>query len=272
MGVPIAVKDSQDVAGELTTHGTGCVVKPATADSEMVRRLRAAGAIVIGKTNLPELAFAMFTESPTWGVTRNPWDTERTARRLLRRQRRGGRGRPGSRRHGVGWSRVDPLPGRLLLAVRAEAAAGPGRPRPRLRALARHVRQRVRHPHGARHGAVPDVTAGGGKAPDKPPPPERPFAEAAQAPPGKLRIAASVKGTGRWRPRSSTIAAGAPSRRPPSCWPHSATTSHGGTSTGERWAIPPRSSTPEGSPTTRETFPIPSGWAARCARSPAPER
>ena len=44
----------------------------------MVRRLRAAGAIVIGKTNLPELAFAMFTESPTWGVTRNPWDAERT--------------------------------------------------------------------------------------------------------------------------------------------------------------------------------------------------
>ncbi len=43
----------------------------------MVRRLRAAGAIVIGKTNLPELAFAMFTESPTWGVTRNPWNTER---------------------------------------------------------------------------------------------------------------------------------------------------------------------------------------------------
>ena len=78
LGVPIAVKDSHDVAGELTTHGTGCVDEPATEDCELVRRLRAAGAIVIGKTNLPELAFAMFTESPTWGVTRNPWNLERT--------------------------------------------------------------------------------------------------------------------------------------------------------------------------------------------------
>src|SRR5688572_13827105 len=68
LGVPIAVKDSHDVAGELTTHGTGCVDEPATEDCELVRRLRAAGAILIGKTNLPELAFAMFTESPTWGA------------------------------------------------------------------------------------------------------------------------------------------------------------------------------------------------------------
>src|SRR5215204_827958 len=74
LGVPIAVKDTQDVAGEVTTLGTGCVDEPAREDSEVVRRLRAAGAIVIGKTSLPELAFAMFTESPTWGITRNPWD------------------------------------------------------------------------------------------------------------------------------------------------------------------------------------------------------
>src|SRR4029077_12577008 len=78
LGVPIAVKDNHDVEGELTTHGTGCVDEPAAHDSELVRRLRAAGAIVIGKTNLPELAFAMFTESATWGVTRNPWDPTRT--------------------------------------------------------------------------------------------------------------------------------------------------------------------------------------------------
>ena len=66
-GVPIAVKDSQDVAGELTTHGTGCVDTPAAEDSEMVRRLRAAGAIVIGKTNLPELAFACSPNRPPGG-------------------------------------------------------------------------------------------------------------------------------------------------------------------------------------------------------------
>ena len=77
LGVPIAVKDTQDVAGEITAFGTGCVDEPVQADSEVVGRLRAAGAIVIGKTNLPELAFAMFTESPTWGITRNPWDPTR---------------------------------------------------------------------------------------------------------------------------------------------------------------------------------------------------
>src|ERR671931_547681 len=45
LGVPIAVKDNVDVTGELTTHGTGVVTTPATADSEAVRRLRAAGAV-----------------------------------------------------------------------------------------------------------------------------------------------------------------------------------------------------------------------------------
>ena len=43
-----------------------------------VRRLRAAGAVVVGKTTMPELGLWPFTESVTWGVTRNPWDLERT--------------------------------------------------------------------------------------------------------------------------------------------------------------------------------------------------
>jgi amidase len=77
-GVPIAVKDNVDVAGEITTHGTGAFDGPAEADAEIVRRLRAAGAIVVGKTHLPELAISGFTESATWGVTRNPWDPDRT--------------------------------------------------------------------------------------------------------------------------------------------------------------------------------------------------
>jgi amidase len=79
LGVPIAVKDNMDVAGELTTHGTGVVTREAAADCEVVRRLRAAGAIVIGKTNLPELAlWPQLTESKTWGATRNPWDPARS--------------------------------------------------------------------------------------------------------------------------------------------------------------------------------------------------
>ena len=77
-GVPIAVKDSEDVEGQITTWGTNGFDAPAEADGEMVRRLRAAGAIVLGKTNLPELAICGFTETEAWGITRNPWDTSRT--------------------------------------------------------------------------------------------------------------------------------------------------------------------------------------------------
>ena len=77
-GVPIAVKDTEDLEGEVTTWGTRGFSEPAKADGEMVRRLRSAGAIVLGKTNLPELAICGFTETEAWGITRNPWDTTRT--------------------------------------------------------------------------------------------------------------------------------------------------------------------------------------------------
>jgi amidase len=78
LGVPIAVKDEQEVAGELTTYGTGAYGEPAREDAEIVRRVRAAGAIVIGKTHMPELGAFPWTESPTWGVTRNPWERQRS--------------------------------------------------------------------------------------------------------------------------------------------------------------------------------------------------
>ncbi len=77
-GVPVAVKDEMDIAGEITSRGTGAVTMKAPADSEVVRRLRGAGAIVVGKTTMPELGLWPFTESIHWGVTRNPWDTDRT--------------------------------------------------------------------------------------------------------------------------------------------------------------------------------------------------
>ena len=79
LGVPIAVKDVEDMAGEVTTLGTAANFTPARQDSELVRRLRAAGAVIIGKTNLPELAIMGDTEGPSFGVTRNPWNTDRSA-------------------------------------------------------------------------------------------------------------------------------------------------------------------------------------------------
>jgi amidase len=78
LGVPIAVKDVEDVTGEVTSWGTAANFTPAPQDSEFVRRLRSAGAVVIGKTNLPELAIMGDTEGPSFGITRNPWNTDRS--------------------------------------------------------------------------------------------------------------------------------------------------------------------------------------------------
>lgn len=78
LGVPVAVKDELDVAGEVTTFGGAAHRVPAAKDSEAVRRLRAAGAVIIGKTAMPEYGQWPFTESSAHGYARNPWDTART--------------------------------------------------------------------------------------------------------------------------------------------------------------------------------------------------
>jgi amidase len=75
LGVPVAIKDDVDVAGEVTACGSGAVSSAAVRDAEVVSRLRAAGAVILGKTNVPELMIFPFTESLTFGATRNPWNT-----------------------------------------------------------------------------------------------------------------------------------------------------------------------------------------------------
>ena len=74
-GLPLLVKDTEDVAGLPTTHGSvvGAGAAPAAEDSLAVARLRAAGAIVVGKTNVPEFAFEGYTHNPLFGATTNPW-------------------------------------------------------------------------------------------------------------------------------------------------------------------------------------------------------
>ena len=73
LGIPIAIKDDVDVAGVPTRFGTAAEVAPASADSEVVRRLRAAGAVIVGKTNTCELGQWPFTGGPSFGHTSNPW-------------------------------------------------------------------------------------------------------------------------------------------------------------------------------------------------------
>jgi amidase len=78
LGIPIAVKDDVDVAGVPTRFGTSGDIPPASADAEVVRRLRAAGAVIVGKTNTCELGQWPFTSGPAFGHTLNPWSAAHT--------------------------------------------------------------------------------------------------------------------------------------------------------------------------------------------------
>jgi len=78
-GVPIAIKDLTPTKGKRTTMGSYAFEHwvPDTS-ALLVERLLGAGAIMVGKTTTPEFAYSSFTESPLWGVTRNPWDETRS--------------------------------------------------------------------------------------------------------------------------------------------------------------------------------------------------
>jgi Asp-tRNA(Asn)/Glu-tRNA(Gln) amidotransferase A subunit family amidase len=80
-GVPLAVKDTEDTVGYRTTHGSRLFADtaPATQDSVLVARLRAAGCVVVGKSNAPEFATSADTSNLVFGSTRNPYDVERVA-------------------------------------------------------------------------------------------------------------------------------------------------------------------------------------------------
>lgn len=78
-GLPIGVKDLEDVQGLVTSYGSlPFKDNVAARDSIQVARLKAAGAIVMGKTNAPEFGFTGFTKNLVYGITRNPWNLERT--------------------------------------------------------------------------------------------------------------------------------------------------------------------------------------------------
>src|SRR6266498_4876554 len=78
LGLPLLVKDNTDVAGMRTVNGSRLLqdAVPAERDARVVECLRAAGAIVVGKTNVPEFSFSGFTDNSVFGPTGNPWGLE----------------------------------------------------------------------------------------------------------------------------------------------------------------------------------------------------
>lgn len=193
-GVPVAVKDELDVAGDVTTFGTDAFGPVAPRDSEVVRRLREAGAIVIGKTTVPELTIWPFTESSTWGATCNPWDPDRS---------------PGGSSGGSGAAVAAGLVGAALGtdglgSIRIPAACcglfglKPQRGRVSYGPLSEHwyglsvVGSLTRTV--ADTALLLDCLSGGAPGDAAAPPrPAVPFLEAARQPPGRLRIAVSTK-------------------------------------------------------------------------------
>ena len=75
-GIPVSVKDLFDVAGDVTRAGSKVLADsaPARTDASVVRRLRQAGAIIVGRTNMVEFAFSGLGLNPHYGTPRNPWD------------------------------------------------------------------------------------------------------------------------------------------------------------------------------------------------------
>jgi amidase len=197
LGVPVAVKDNVDIADEITGHGTDANDSPATADAEVVRRLRAAGAPMLGKTTLPELAmWGHMTESRAHGVTRNPWNVRRsaggssggTAAAVAAGLAPAGLGSDGGASIRVpaascGLFGFKPARGRISTLPDPEHWYG-------LTAyggLARSVLDAALFDDALRGRAPGDAHT--------PPEPEISFADAARREPGPLRIAVSLKGT-----------------------------------------------------------------------------
>ena len=77
-GIPLGVKDLEDAAGFVTSHGSPAFADDPVADSDspMVARLVAAGCVVVGKTNTPELGWKSDTDNTVFGATLNPWNLD----------------------------------------------------------------------------------------------------------------------------------------------------------------------------------------------------
>ena len=128
-GLPVAIKDVLCTQGEPTTCASRILENFCPPyDATVVARLKAADAVLIGKTNMDEFAMGGSNENSAFFPTRNPWDPTRDPRRLQRRlgglRRRADGPAGGRHRHG----RLDPLPGRAVRHLRHEADLRPRQP------------------------------------------------------------------------------------------------------------------------------------------------
>src|ERR1700682_604176 len=150
-GVPFLIKDLfATYAGQRISNGNVAFKEAhviADADTTLVSRYRAAGLVITGRTNSPELGSVPTTEPVAWGPAPNPWDTTRTPG--------GSSGAPGA---GVGAvpprrrrRRIVPLPGVVLRPRRAQAEPGSHHARPDPR-RERTVGRALRQPHRFLHG------------------------------------------------------------------------------------------------------------------------
>jgi Asp-tRNA(Asn)/Glu-tRNA(Gln) amidotransferase A subunit family amidase len=124
-GVPIAIKDFTPTRGKRTTLGSYAYEQwVPDFDALVVQNLLGAGAIMVGKTTTPEFAYSSLTDSPLWGITRNPWKPERTPGGLVRRFGGGGGVRLRASGRGFGHGRLGAHSRIALRHRRAEASFG----------------------------------------------------------------------------------------------------------------------------------------------------
>jgi len=194
LGVPVAIKDDTDVAGQVTSHGARAHGgAKAEADAPIVARLRAAGAVIIGKTTVPEFESCGFTETEAFGITRNPWNLDHTpggssggsgaavaAGMVAAAQGTDGAGSIRIPASNCGLFGLKPQRGRVPFTPgepwHGLSVAGP---------ITRSVEDAALFLDCV-HGALPTD-------PHRPPPPDRPYREAARTKPPSLRIGISLR-------------------------------------------------------------------------------
>ncbi len=124
-GVPVGVKDLEDARGMPTTNGSLVSSdEPVSEDSHQVARLRAAGAIPVGKTNTPEFGYSVDTRNRRFGQTRNPREPSLSPGWVERRIGGSCGRRDGAARDRLGWGRKHPDPRRLLRASGLKPTVG----------------------------------------------------------------------------------------------------------------------------------------------------